>query len=102
MCDEYHTLVCLTPVLHGAGATITSGMATATIPLTEAAISRRDGYDANFAETLTLAGQLADALEILMQCQARNVPLSNEFLAYVDDLTDAIDMLQPCGTIPRA
>ena len=55
-----------------------------------------------FAETMALAAQLADALHILTQCSARNVPISEEFLAYVDDLTEEIEMLQPCGMISRA
>lgn len=78
-------------------------MVTATLSLPEARTSSRtDGFQPDFSGTLTLAAQLADALEILTQCQARNVPLSSEFLAYVDDLTDEIEMLQPCGLIHRA
>ncbi len=57
---------------------------------------------AAFADMLALAAQLADALHILTQCKARNVPLSNEFLAYVDDLTEEIEALQPCKMIACA
>ncbi len=59
-------------------------------------------YEAVTEDTLILAGQLADALHILTQCHARNVRLSDDFLAYVDELTEQIQLMQPCRTIPSA
>ena len=71
-------------------------MATAIyIPDPEAFI-HADPFSASVAEdTFMLAGQLADALEILQQCHARNVPLGDDFFQYVDDLTEQIESLQP-------
>ena len=74
-------------------------MASATILLPSA--DQLHGQAA-FADTLALAAQLADALHILTQCKARNVPLSNEFLAYVGDLTDEIEALRSCHLIACA
>ena len=53
-------------------------------------------------DTLAVAGQLADALEVMLQCAARNVPMSDEFLSYVDELTEQIQAMQPCGAIHSA
>ena len=62
-----------------------------------------DPFSASVAEdTFLLAGQLADALEILQQCHARNVPLDDEFFKYMDDLTEQIESLQPCRKISAA
>ena len=71
-------------------------MATAIyIPDPEAFV-HADPFSASVAEdTFMLAEQLADALEILQQCHARNVPLNEEFFRYVDDLTEQIESLQP-------
>ena len=62
-----------------------------------------DAFHAAAAQdALELAGQLADAFDILMQCRARNVALSEEFLAYVDDLMESIDSMQPWQMLHRA
>ena len=53
-------------------------------------------------DTFVLAGQLADAIEIMMQCTARNVPLSDDFLAYVDELMEEIQAMQPGGAVHLA
>lgn len=78
-------------------------MATATCLPHADQFSHADPFSAAVAEdTLMLARQLADARQILMQCHARNVTLSDEFLAYVDDLTEQIQMMQPCRVIHTA
>ena len=76
--------------------TINPGMATAIyIPDPEAFV-HADPFSASVAEdTFMLAGQLADALEILQQCHARNVSLDDEFFQYVDGLSEQIQSLQP-------
>ncbi len=95
--------LCLTTVFRGRAEAITSGMAMARCLPHADALSNADRFSATVAEdTLALAGQLADALHILTQCHARNVPLSEEFLAYVDDLTEQIQLLQPSRAISSA
>jgi len=69
----------------------------------EDAFAHAEPFSAAVAEdTLMLAGQLADALEILVQCHARTVPVSDEFLAYIDELTEQIRTMQPCQAIHAA
>ena len=69
----------------------------------EEAFTHAEPFSAAVAEdTLVLAGQLADALEIMTQCSVRSVPLSDEFLAYVDELTEQIQKVQPCGAVHSA
>ena len=79
----------------GAGP-INARMATAIYIPDPEAFTHADPFSAMIAEdTLVLAGQLAEAVDILVQCHARNVFPSDEFLEYVDDLTERIDLLQP-------
>ncbi len=69
----------------------------------EEAFTYAEPFSAAVAEdTLVVAEQLADALDIMIQCAARNVPLSDEFLTYIDDLTEQIQAMQPGGAVHSA
>ncbi len=69
----------------------------------EEAFAQAEPFHAAVVEdTMALAGLLADALEIITQCHARNVPLTEEFFAYVDDLTEQIHNKQPSGAVHSA
>ena len=78
-------------------------MATATIVPHEAVFAHAEPFSADLAaETFLMACELADALQIMEQCCARNIPLSEDFRGYVDDLTQSIQEMQPCHKISAA
>ena len=78
-------------------------MAAATFLPDTPAFTHTDAFSAAVAEdTFLIACELADSLEIMQQCYARNVPLSDDFLGYVDDLTERIQEMQPSHKISVA
>jgi hypothetical protein len=77
-------------------------MATATY-LPNAEFAHADPFSAAVAEdTLALACELADVLQIMEQCQVRNIGLSADFLDYVEELTERIQAMQPSHRISAA
>jgi len=78
-------------------------MATATFLPDASGFTHADPFSAALAEdTFLIACELADSLEIMQQCYARNLPLSDDFLGYVDDLTERIQEMQPSHKISVA
>ena len=78
-------------------------MATATFLPNVEIFTHTDPFTAALAEdTLELACELADALQIMQQCYARNLSLSDDFLGYIDDLTERIQEMQPSHKISVA
>ena len=53
-------------------------------------------------DPLELAGQLGDTLQLIEQCDARNVQPSEEFLEYVDSLLDQVELMEIFGRIHAA
>ena len=87
----------------GGGRGYNSGMAIATCLPNAEVFAHADPFSAAVAQdTLALASELADALQILIQCQARNVVPADDFLNYVDGLTEQIECLQPGRTVHSA
>jgi hypothetical protein len=89
--------------LPGPGRVYKSGMATATFLPNAGVFTHAEPFCADLAEdTFVMACELADALQIMEQCCARNIPLCNDFLGYVDDLTQRIQEMQPSHRICAA
>ncbi len=86
----------------GAG-NINPVMASATCLPPAHAFRNADPFSASIAQdTLELAVQLAEAIQILDQCHARAVIPSDEFLDYVDGLTTRVESIQVDHTVHRA
>ncbi len=78
-------------------------MATATCLPRAGSFLNADPFSASIAQdTLELAVQLAEAVQILDQCHARNVVPSDDFLEYVDGLTTRVESIQVDHTLHRA
>ena len=53
-------------------------------------------------DPLELAAQLADSLQLMEQCDARNVQPTEEFVEYVDSLLDQVELMEIFGRIHAA